>query len=89
MSAYKDHIICREDTIPPTYTNEEAWIVDNRVKAIATDWEFTGADTSQEYVTLTAYTGKKVRWRLETFQKIAQFAHFISATSSLVIPLDS
>lgn len=71
---------------PPTYTEQEAWIVDNRVCGIKTSYEMTGADTAQDYITLTSLNGKSVTWKMERFSAIATLARHVSSTSSLVDP---
>lgn len=77
------------NSAPPKYTEREAWLVDNRVAGIKTSYEMTGADTEQDYVTLTSMSGKSVRWKVDEFRAIARLATgHISSTSSLVEPVE-
>lgn len=72
--------------VPKPYTEQEAWIVDNRVDSIKTSWKFTSEDTAQDYITLTSHTGKSVTWQVQTFRKLAKLTSFVSSTSSLIEP---
>lgn len=84
MTIYQEKLVSAE--APKPFTDQEAWIVDNCVIGIKTSWEFTGVDTSQEFVTLTNWDGKSVTWKMENFRKIAKISHHISSTSSLIEP---
>jgi hypothetical protein len=75
-----------QEKVPAGFTDEEAWLVDNRVCEIKTSYKMTGCDTSQDYVTLTSLSGKSVTWRSDTFSRIAKLASYVSSTSSLVEP---
>ena len=74
---------------PPTYTEQEAWLIDHKVTGIKTSYKMITADSSQDYITLTDdYSKKSVTWQIETFRRIAKLADYVSNTSSLVVPVE-
>lgn len=60
------------ETIPQAVSDQERWIVRNRVSAIRVEYRQTGTDTAETYVQLTPWDGgKPVCWLDSTFRKVA------------------
>lgn len=60
------------EKVPEPVSDEERWIVKNRVVAIRVENRMTGVDTADTYVTMTTFEGKKATWRDTTFNKLAR-----------------
>lgn len=59
-----------DEKVPPDVTDEERWIVHNRVDTISVEYRQTGTDTAETYLHLKA-GDKKVIWLDATFNKVA------------------
>jgi hypothetical protein len=57
---------------PVDVTEQERWIVHNRVQSIRVEYRQTGTDTAETYLHLKTADGKGVCWCEATFRKVAR-----------------